>query len=445
MKDDHIPIPTGKSQATYERAKEIIPGGTQLLSKRPEMFLPGFWPAYYEKAEGCRLWDLDGRCYVDAALMGVGANVLGYCDPDVDKAVVDAVRKGTNTTLNCPEEVELAELLLSLHPWADSVRYTRTGGEAMAVAVRIARAATGRDKVLFCGYHGWHDWYLSANLTGDRLKDGHLLPGLEPRGVPRGLLDTAIPFGYNGTDEFLDKMRMHGDESACVVLESVRNFEPEDIFFEAVRRETRKRNIVLIVDEITAGFRLGIGGAHLRYGLVPDIAVFGKAMANGYPLGAVIGTSEVMEAAQKSFISSLFWTERIGPAAALSTVRKMQSIDSPARLRAIGEKVRSGWTDAAGRTGVSIKVSGTPAITGFAFGHPDVLELKTVFTQEMLKRGYLATTAFYVSCSHEGYTADYLSNVEAVFAWIAAQLEAGRRPAELLDGDVCHSGFKRLT
>jgi hypothetical protein len=260
-----------RSQDLYLRAKQLIPGGTQLLSKRPEMFLPDHWPAYYEKAKGCDVWDLDGRQYMDAAYMGVGANLLGYANDVVDNAVIDSIRKGTNTTLNAPEEVELAELLLDLHPWAEQVRYTKTGGEAMAVAVRICRAATGKNKVLFCGYHGWHDWYISSNLADDKLGDGHLIPGLEPNGVPRQLLNTAIPFTYNQTDEFLEKLNQHGDEVACIVVESVRNFNPDPEFFATLRREATARGIVLVLDEITAGFRINIGGAHLRFDEEPDI------------------------------------------------------------------------------------------------------------------------------------------------------------------------------
>lgn len=432
---------TGKSQETYERAKQLIPGGTQLLSKRPEMFLPNHWPAYYEKAAGCRLWDLDGREFVDTAYMGVGANVLGFCDKDVDDAVIDAVRKGTNTTLNAPEEIDLAEKLLDLHPWAESVRYTRTGGEAMAVAVRIARASTGKDKVLFCGYHGWHDWYISSNLADDKLKNGHLIPGLEPNGVPRALLNTAMPFTYNNTEEFLALIAEHGDEVGCVVIESVRNFHPEPGFFDTLRRVTKEKGIVLILDEITAGFRMNIGGAHLRYNIEPDIAVFGKAFSNGYAMAALIGKKDVMEAAQSSFISSLFWTERIGLVAALATIEKMEKINSPSRVIAVGEQVQAGWKAISERTGIEINISGMPSVSAFGFVHDNPLACKTYLTQEMLKRGYLATTALYASCAHEGEVEAYLDNLEAVFE----ALSNTDNPEGQLAGPLCHSGFKRLT
>jgi glutamate-1-semialdehyde aminotransferase len=178
---------SGVGQRLYTQAKTRIPGGTQLLSKRPEMFLPDQWPSYYSRARGVEVWDLDGNKYIDMSYNGIGACVLGAADPDVDEAVKAAIDAGSMSTLNAPEEVELAELLCELHPWAEMVRYARSGGEAMAIAVRIARAKTRRDRVAFCGYHGWHDWYLAANLAEEKALDGHLLPGLEPTGVPRGL------------------------------------------------------------------------------------------------------------------------------------------------------------------------------------------------------------------------------------------------------------------
>ena len=165
-----------------------------LLSKRAEMFLPNQWPAYYSKASGCTVWDLDGKEFIDMSIMGVGTNILGYGNPEVDEAVQRAVTLGNMSTLNCPEEVALAEKLIEMHPWADMVRLARTGGEANAVAIRIARAASGKDNVAICGYHGWHDWYLSANIVSDESLDDHLLPGLEPKGVPQNLKGTVFPF-----------------------------------------------------------------------------------------------------------------------------------------------------------------------------------------------------------------------------------------------------------
>ena len=187
----------GTGQKLYKRAKKVIPGGNMLLSKRPEMFLPDEWPSYFSRSKGCRVWDLDGKEYIDMSIMGIGTNILGYGHPEVDEAVEKVVKDGNMSTFNCPEEVYLAEKLIEMHPWSDMARLARAGGEINSIAIRIARAATGKDKVAICGYHGWHDWYISSNLNSDKNLDGHLLPGLQANGVPRGLIGTTLPFDYN--------------------------------------------------------------------------------------------------------------------------------------------------------------------------------------------------------------------------------------------------------
>lgn len=435
----------GKSQDLYWKAKKIIPGGTQLLSKRPEMFLPDLWPAYYQKAKGCRVWDMDGQEYIDASYMGIGANVLGYADDDVDDAVRQAVENGNMCTLNAPEEVELAEKLIELHPWAEQVRYAKTGGEALAIAVRIARAYAQKDVVLFCGYHGWSDWYLAANLNTDAALDGHLLKGLKPAGVPRGLLSTSFPFTYNDTQHFLELVQKHRGRIAAVVLESIRNIYPEREFLQTIREVTKKENIVLIADEVSAGFRLNCGGAHLVLGIEPDLAVFAKALGNGYPMSVVLGKSRYMESAQSTFISSTYWTERIGFCATMATIKKYQSNQVEKHLKQIGEMVQSGWANAADQMGVKIHVSGIPPLAHFEFDCEDALAVKTYFTQEMLKKGFLATNAFYASYAHamEDINA-YLAAINSVFKKIS-QIQDSGDIHMCLEGSVCQTGFERLT
>jgi len=434
----------GLSQDLYKKAKKLIPGGTQLLSKRPEMFLPDFWTAYYEKAKGCRVWDLDGNKYTDMSYMGIGASILGYADKDVDSAVKTAVDKGSMCTLNCPEEVELAELLCKLHPWAEMVRYARTGGEAMAIAVRIARAKTGKDLILFCGYHGWHDWYLSANLADNKALDGHLLPGLKPKGVPRVLKNSAIPFNYNDIKGFLNLVDKYKNKIGTVVMEPLRNYYPEKGFLETIREMTEKLKIVLIFDEITSGWRLNLGGAHLKLGVNPDIAVFGKGISNGYPMAAIIGKSEVMEVAQETFISSTYWTERIGPVAALATIRKLKERDVPSHLINIGKKIQNGWRESAEKNRLKISVSGIYPLGHFSFKYKNPLALKTLFTQLMLERGFLATDSFYASYAHrEKNVEKYLEVVDEVFEFIARAIKENK-VKKYLKGPICHSGFRRL-
>ena len=435
----------GKSQDLYTKAKKLIPGGTQLLSKRPEMYLPHYWPSYYEKAKGCEVWDLDGNKYVDMSYMGIGSCILGYADEDINEAVKNAIDKGSMSTLNSPEEVELAEILCDLHPWADMVRYTRTGGEAMSVAVRIGRAKTGKDTVLFCGYHGWHDWYLAANLADDKAIDGHLLPGLDPAGVPKALRGTAYPFAYNDTMGFLDLIDKHKNSIGVIVLESIRNYQPEREFVDTIRQVTIDLGAVLVFDEITAGWRLNMGGAHLLLKVEPDIAVFGKAISNGFPQGVVVGKRYVMESAQDSFISSTYWTERIGPTASIATIKKMKEKNVPDHLIKVGQKIQDGWKSSAAKHQLRIKVAGIYPLGHFAFEYENPLVLKTLFTQLMLDRGFLATNGFYASYAHKDeHVKMYLEAADDAFLFISNAIEEGN-PEKYLKGPVCHSGFKRLT
>lgn len=434
-----------KGQALWNKAKKLIPGGGQLLSKRAELFLPDEWPAYYSKAKGIQVVDLDGKRYLDFSIMGVGTCILGYADPDVGKAVKKAIDAGSMATLNCPEEVELAELLISLHPWAGKVRFARTGGEAMSVAVRIGRAHTGKDKVAFCGYHGWSDWYLATNLRDAKGLNEHLLPGLDPAGVPQNLAGTVLPFSYNRIDELERLVEQHSD-IGVIVVEPLRHQEPTNGFLERVREIADRIGAVLVFDEITIGWRLTIGGVHLKYKVSPDIAVFAKAISNGYPMSAILGRGTVMESAQKTFISSTYWTERIGPTAALATIKKLRRVKFPAHAKRIGTLIMKGLAERAKKHGLSLKVQGPPAIVVFSFEYgEDSQAIRTLFTQEMLDRGFLASSTVFVTYAHTARDVQkYLSAVDAVFAILAKAIK-GKNVLALLRGEVAHSGFKRLT
>jgi len=431
-------------QDLYEHAKTLIPGGTQLLSKRPEMFLPGQWPSYYAKAKGVECWDLSGNKYVDFATNGIGAPVLGFADPDVDAAVIEAIRNGSMCTLNSPEEVELAELLIELHPWAEMARFARGGGEAMAVAIRIARAATGKDVVLFCGYHGWQDWYLAANIAEEKALDGHLLRGLEPAGVPRGLRGSVVPFPYNDLPQLEALLTTHSGNVAAIVMEPTRMAGPADGYLEGVRAAATRVGAALIFDEVTSGFRLNTGGVHRVFGVDPDIATFAKALGNGYPISAVIGRRAVMEAAQRSFISSTMWTERVGSTAALAMIEKHRRLEVPKSLIATGTAVQEGWRRAAAAVGLEIDVYGMAPLSHVGFKGEFGMGLATLFIQGMLDRGYLTSLAFYPSFAHQpSHVEAYLGAVHEVFGEMADALRAGDVMSRLR-GPVKHSGFQRL-
>ena len=436
-------LPQACNSRMQEKARELIPGMTQLLSKRPDRFSMGVWPSYFSRAKGAEVWDLDGNRYVDMSIGGIGACVLGYADDAVDNAVVEAIRKGVASSLNCPEEVLLAEKLCELHPWADMARFSRGGGEAMAMAVRIARAHSGRDKVAFCGYHGWHDWYLAANLGTENALGEHLIAGLKPTGVPSALAGTAFPFRYNHLEELERIAEQH--EIGVIVMEPIRSADPAPGFFHGVRALADRIGAVLIVDEISAGFRFNTGGAHrVLFDETPDMAVFSKALGNGYPISAVIGTRAVMQSAQDTFISSTNWTERTGFAAALATIAQHAERNVADHLVALGTAVQEGWKECAARHGLDICVSGMKPMSHFSFNHPQPLVLKAYFVQEMLGRGFLASTLFYAMDAHtDAHVQAYLEAVDTVFGLVARRIEADD-VAGHLRGEPAAAGFGRL-
>lgn len=426
----------------YQRARQLIPGGTQLLSKRPEMFAPDVWPAYYREAKGCEIIDLDGRRLIDMSTNCVGACLLGYANPHVDEAVLQRIRSGSMCSLNSPDEVELAELLIELHPWADMVRFARGGGEALTVAVRIARAATRRDQVAFCGYHGWSDWYLAANLSGEQL-GGHLLSGLDPAGVPQGLKGTVLPFQYGDIDALQQIVR--NNRIGAIVMEPLRNRYPEPGFLEEVRQLADESKSVLVIDEVSSGWKFHCGGAHLRLGIEPDMAVFAKATSNGYPMSAVIGKSHVMDAAQTSFISSTYWTDGIGPAAAIATIRQMQQIDVPAHLDRTGTHAMTRWAEIGQQHDVPAHAAGLPPFASLGFDHPQQLALQTLFTSRMLDHGYLVGSGFYPTMAHtEQHVDDFIAAASEVFAELRESMSKDDLESRL-QTPVKQNGFQRLT
>jgi glutamate-1-semialdehyde 2,1-aminomutase len=431
----------GKGQKLYKKAKGIIPGGTMLLSKRPEMFLPENWPSYFSKCSGCTVWDLDGTKYTDL-IMGIGPNSLGYGNSEVDKAVREAILSGNMSTFSCPEEVNLAERLIELHPWADMARFARSGGEANAIAIRIARAASKKDNVAVCGYHGWHDWYLSMNLSGDGLQQ-HLLPGLEPNGVPKNLKDSVFPFTYNNFDQL--ETLVNEKNIGVIKMEVQRSQSPEKNFLQKVRDLATNRDIVLIFDECTSGFRETFGGLHKKYNVDPDIAMFGKTLGNGYAVTSVIGKRDVMEHAQTTFISSTFWTERIGSVAALKTIEVMEKIKSWEILPIVGKEIKTLLNKLADENDLKIDISGLDSLPIYNFKNSENnLKYKTFIIQEMLKKGFLSSNIFYVCTEHTNKILDsYFNELDPIFRKIKS-FENGEKIDDYLDGPICHAGLSRL-
>jgi len=414
-----------KGLSLWSQAKEVIPGGNGLLSKRPDRYTSDIWPTYFSKAKGCFIWDLDGNRYIDMAQNGIGTAILGYSDDFVNRAVKRSIDQGINTSLNPPEEVELAKKLLEINPKMGSVKFARGGGEAMSLAVRIGRAASNRDKVAFSGYHGWTDWYIATNLSSTKNLNEHLLPGLSPAGVPEGLKGTAIPFSYNNIKSLEDVLNQNQD-IGVIVIEGARYDFPKKDFLDAIYNEAKKRKIIIIVDEITSGFRKSFGGVYRDFDFDPDIVVFGKALGNGFAISALVGKTHIMSYAQETFVSSTMWTERVGFVAALATLSKLESQKVNEHLERIGRRISDGWESISKECGIDISVTEYKPLISFKLNYGDKNNLiATLFIQEMQKRGFLAATSVYVTFSHTDEIIDlYLKNVKEVFTLIVKWINA---------------------
>lgn len=426
-----------------KKAAALIPGMVQLLSKRPDRYCRGVWPTYFKRAKGVEVTDLDGNRYLDFSMGGIGATVLGYADEEVNAAVKKVIDEGSASTLNPPEEVALAEKLIELHPWAEQARFARGGGEAMSIAVRIARTATGRDTIVFCGYHGWCDWYLAANLGKKDALDDQWIAGLNPNGVPKGLTGTVIPFYYNNVSTFRAVIDQAGSDLAAIVMEPIRNYTPTEDFINEIHAVATAKHVPLIMDEITAAFRMCNGGAHLKLGFRPDMAVFSKALGNGFPISAIIGKKWVMEHAQEAFITSTAWTERVGPAAALAMIDKFVRVNAAPHMLKMSDLVWSVWASMAERHGLEIHIGGFKPLIHFAFAEDNAYRM-SYFSQEMLKHGFLACGSFYAMFAHQTrHVEEYAKAVDAVFGELSELIRSGT-VHEHLEGEPVASGFNRV-
>lgn len=435
-----------QSNVLYERALELMPGGTQLFSRRADRFVPGITPMYLERAEGVCVWDVDGNEYIDFG-MGCGPVILGHAYPAVTEAVTAALQNGNCLTVNSPLEIELAQRLAELVPCAQMTRFFKGGGEANAAAIRIARGHTGRDVVLFCGYHGWHDWYLAANLLGPDTLNSHLLPGLDTRGVPQALCGTAIPFAYNNLDSLQAALEQNQGRVACVIMEAARSKRPAPGFLEGVRELCEAHKVVLIFDEVVTGFRLALGGAQEYFGVIPDMATFAKALSNGIPLGAVCGRREIMQSAATMFISSTYFSDTLGLAAGLATLHELATKPVLPHIWAMGEKLQQGLQELAARYELPFVCEGFPPILHMSFAVPDEKQkvlMTTIYLQELVKRGILCLMGAYLSYSHQpAHIEAYLQAAEEAFAILKQGLKTGNLAA-LCEGGLWGQHFRRL-
>ena len=430
----------------YRRALELIPGGTQLISRRPTRLAYGVSPVFASRAKGARFWDVDGNQYIDW-VSGIGAIILGYADPVVDDAVREQIGHGTIYSINHELELELAQELIDTVPCAEMVRYAKSGGEACAIAVRIARGTTGRDKILFCGYHGWHDWYLAANLGAEATLNQHLFPGIEPIGVPSCLEGTAVPFPFGDIDALDTALDLNRGQVAAVIMEPMRTKEPPEGYLQEVATLARRYDVLLIFDEVSTGFRLTAGGVQPHVGVVPDMAVFAKSISNGYPMGAVVGSRHAMAPAANMFISSTYWSDTIGLRAALTTLREIRSRDVPATLHKTGAELQARLNRVAEEVGLDVHCGGLTIHPHLEFNLRDEhlkSKVATLFIQEMAKRGCHGYTSFYLNAAQGPAELDQTEQAaRETFTLIAEGLEAGRLD-ELLECDLQQDSFRRL-
>lgn len=431
-----------KNLVYLNKAKENIMGENMLLSKNHKMILPNLWPTYFSKTKGAYVWDLNQKKFLDMCTMGVGTNLLGYSIKQIDNAVIETIKKGNLSTLNCPEEVNLSEKLLELHPWFGKVKFARTGGEANSIAIRVARSNTKKQNVAICGYHGWHDWYLAANLKSKKNLDKHLLKGLTPLGVSRKLKDTSFPFNY-GDIKGLKKL-IYKKNIGIIKMEVCRSSKPNIAFLKKVKKLCIKNKIILIFDECTTGFRECLGGMHKKIKVYPDILILGKTLGNGYAITAVLGKKELMNNSSKSFISSTFWTERIGPSAGMKTIELMEKIKPWKKVNSIGKAMMNIWKTTAKKNKINIKVFGIPTLAKFTFLERND-EFKTFLTQEFLKYNILATTSFYPSYAHNTKSLNkYRKILDKVFKEIRYFQKNKINSFEFLKGEVSRVPFGRL-
>jgi glutamate-1-semialdehyde 2,1-aminomutase len=432
-----------KGQKLLKQAKKIIPGGNQLLSKRSEMFLPGYWPVYYKKAKGTKIWDLENNIYHDFAGMGVTSAILGYSDNDLNNAINAGLKRGSMTTLNSTEEVDLAKELIKIHKWSNMAKFCKSGGEACMVAIRIARGFSKKQNIAFCGYHGWHDWYLAANMSNSKNLDKQLLPGLDTKGVSKSFKGSIMPFYYNDIKSLERLFNKKKNNIGVVIMEPTRGIKSHNKFLENVKKLTKKNKAILIFDEITSGFKDNYGGIHLKLKVNPDMAIFGKSIGNGYPISAIIGKRNIMESSQGTFISSTMWTESLGFVAARETLKKLKKFNINKRISSNGVYLKSELLKLATKNKLNMTVSGLNSILYLSFNYPNNSEILTFFTQEMLKKGFLTGSQIFISFKHKKNIIDkYLKAANNIFYKIHIFINKKKFP---LKGQIKHTTFRRLT
>ena len=391
-----------KSMKTYSRASQIIPGKTQLASRRASSYASGVSPVYAQSSSGSKFIDIDGNTYLDWK-NAYGAIILGHSNPIVNNAVKNQIDQGSLFTINSDLEVKLAEILIENIPSAEMVRYTKGGGEACALAARIARGTTGKDKILFSGYHGWHDWYQAANFLADPITGGYPVTGVEPIGVPKSLKGSAIPFAHEDIYMVKNLLNQHKNEIAAIFVEPMMSQEPDKGYLIQLKNLALQHGCILVFDEVSCGWRISVGGVQEYIGVTPDMTVLAKGISNGYPMGAVVGSIDAMEPANNMFISSSYWSDNIGLIASITTINELISKNSKEKFQQIGESLIKTINQAIKQVGIAAKFEGiyTYPTLEFLIDNKDLAQsVNTLFIQEMSKRGIFTPTSLNATLEH---------------------------------------------
>ena len=421
------------SHALKARAERVIPSCTQTFSKGPSQFPQPAAPVFLVRGDGAKVWDVDGNEYIDSP-MALGPMILGYGDPAVTAAVQRQLREGTTFSLPHPVEVEAAELLCEVIPCAEMVRFGKNGSDATAGAVRAARAFTNRDVIACCGYHGWQDWYIGTTTRR--------------KGVPKAVQELTVPFAYNDLESLHRIFVRHPGRVAAVIMEPVGVIPPRPDFLQAVRSLAHEHGALLIFDEIVTGFRLALGGAQDYFGVTPDLACFGKGMANGYPVSAVVGRRQIMAVFDEIFFSFTFGGETLSLAAAIATIGVLRTQPVIAHLWEQGRRLQEGYNALSREFGLESRTAcvGLPPRTAVTFTESDgsdALELKSLFQQECLSRGVLFTGSQNICYRHTPAQIDEtLAVYRAAFEVVADAVESGDA-AQRLRGEPVQPVFRK--
>lgn len=401
-----------ESADLWKRAEDVIPEGTQTLSKAPNQFVRGVTPIYLRCGVGAHVVDVDGNVFIDYP-MALGAVLLGHAHPRVVEAVRRQMADGTIFTLMHPLEVEVAERLRAMIPSAQMIRFLKTGSEATSASIRLARAITGRLHVLYCGYHGWHDWYA---VTTNR-----------HAGIPQGMREFIHAFAYNDLDGLRQLARELDGQVAAIILEQGGR-DPEGGFLHATRDLASRIGAVLIFDEIVTGFRFAPGGMQELYGVTPDLSCFGKALGNGMPIGALVGRNDFMKELEKVFVSSTFGGEAASLAAAKATLDMVRTEDVVEQIWKQGDRLRRGLARLIAAHALEIELVGHPPRSSFVFrvGGQESSSLRALFLQETVRRGILFGGPVFVTPSHSDWDIDRtLDVVDQAFGIMARAQERG--------------------